>query len=153
MDFYTIFVQIWLCDSSCSTYDSWTSTHYIFSFYFDNYIITSTTDVARHMDTHCDGTGTNNNLILMIWTSWWSGNAKSSPLLLHFEFLMVDLIYASFSWKIHFYSYHHPPKVLWSIYESFKSSSNVFFVSIHDLLHVSVISLFFYSSPQVFLYI
>jgi len=79
-------------------------------FPFNNYIITfhmMWLDTLTHTD-HYDDTSTSHNLTMMIWTSWWDGNANMYSLLLHLTFLMVDLIYASSSSRIHFILLLHP---------------------------------------------
>jgi len=104
--------------------------HYIFSF-LDNTSLHSawwcgmTHGHIYHYDDTCKGY----NLTMMTWTSWWGGNANLSSLLLHIALLMIIKIYASYSWKVFFISYLHPPSGLWSLSKSFESSCNVFFLS------------------------
>lgn len=148
---YVTFVHIWLSDFSYSTYDSWTSTHYIFPFYWE-YIITFDMMMWHENCIHIgyyDGTCISYNLTMMTWAWRWGGNSKLSSFLLHLAFLMVDMIYDSY-WLCCLSS---PSKgswinngILWVIMQC------LLFVLVHGLIHVSIITLFCYSSPQVFLY-
>ena len=78
---------------------------------------------------HYEDTCTCYNLTMTTWTSWWGGNANLSSSLLHLAFLMINMIYASYSCEVFFVAYLHPLNGLWSLSQSFEPSCNVFFLS------------------------